>query len=134
MPLHNPVKEGGIISKTPCEIVIWKILPTIRSELARNLVQEYGLSQRESAKRLGLTDAAVSQYLSQKRGTTKVTDEKLKKEIREAARRIATEETEHVVAELCLICHYFKDLRLLGKMYKSETGEVLPDCLICAHD
>jgi len=95
-------------------------------------VTEHGLSQREAARRLGLTDAAVSQYLSQKRGTAKVADEGLKKEIREAARQIASGEGEPVVAQLCLICKYFNERRLLSKLYKSETGENLPECLICA--
>ena len=121
------------MSKTPCEIIIWKILPTMRSELARNLVEEFGLSQREAARRLGLTDAAVSQYLSKKRGTNRITDDGLKKEIRTAAERIANGESDHVVAELCLICNYFKEKKLLNKIYKTETGEALPDCLMCNH-
>jgi predicted transcriptional regulator len=121
------------MSKTPCEIIIWKILPTMRSELARNLVEEFGLSQREAAKKLGLTDAAVSQYLSKKRGTARITDDGLKKEIRASAKRIAEGKADHVVAELCLICQYFKERKLLNKIYKAETGENLPDCLICAH-
>jgi predicted transcriptional regulator len=119
--------------KTPCEIIIWKILPTIRSELARSLVQEFGLSQRETARRLGLTDAAVSQYLSEKRGTTRVENEALKKDIHEAASRIAEGKGDPVVAELCLICSHFKERKLLNKMYKEETGDALPDCLICSH-
>jgi predicted transcriptional regulator len=119
--------------KTPCEIIIWKILPTIRSELARTLVSEHNLSQREAARRLGLTDAAVSQYLSEKRGTTRITDEAIKKEIKEAAARIASERSEPVVTELCLICNLFKERKLLSKMYKSETGDTLPECLICTH-
>ena len=54
--------------KTPCETIIWKSLPCIRRELAMLLISEYGLNQKEAASRLGLTEAAVSQYLIGKRG------------------------------------------------------------------
>ena len=50
-----------------CEIIGKYVLPLFRSMLARELVQKYHLSQTEAAKKLGTTQAAVSQYLSSKR-------------------------------------------------------------------
>ncbi len=50
-----------------CEIIGKHVLPLFRSMLARELVQKYNLSQTEAAKKLGTTQAAVSQYLSSKR-------------------------------------------------------------------
>ncbi|MBA3044390.1 helix-turn-helix domain-containing protein, partial [archaeon] len=50
--------------KMPCEVIIWYILPGIRREITKSLLKN-GLSQREVAKKLGITDAAVSQYLSE---------------------------------------------------------------------
>ena len=50
-----------------CEIVGKYVLPIFRSMLAKELVQKHHLSQTEAAKRLGTTQAAVSQYLSSKR-------------------------------------------------------------------
>jgi hypothetical protein len=50
-----------------CEIIGKYALPTFRSLLARELVQKHHLSQTETAKKLGTTQAAVSQYLSSKR-------------------------------------------------------------------
>jgi len=40
----------------------------MRAEMVFRLVQRQGLSQSDAAKRLGVTRAAVSQYLSRKRG------------------------------------------------------------------
>ncbi len=50
-----------------CEVIGKYVLPIFRSMLAKELVQTYHLSQTEAAKKLGTTQAAVSQYLSSKR-------------------------------------------------------------------
>lgn len=50
-----------------CEVIGKYVLPIFRSMLAKELVQKYHLSQTEAAKKLGTTQAAVSQYLSSKR-------------------------------------------------------------------
>lgn len=50
-----------------CEIVGKYVLPVFRSMLAKELVQKYNFSQTEAAKKLGTTQAAVSQYLNSKR-------------------------------------------------------------------
>jgi predicted transcriptional regulator len=50
----------------PQELEVWYVIPAIRRELAKGLVAE-GLSQKQVAEKLGLTGAAVSQYLSDKR-------------------------------------------------------------------
>lgn len=50
-----------------CEIIGKYVLPVFRSMLAKELVQKYNFSQTEAAKKLGTTQAAVSQYLSAKR-------------------------------------------------------------------
>jgi len=42
----------------------------MRAEMVSRLVQKQGLSQSDAAKRLGVTRAAVSQYLSKKRGVS----------------------------------------------------------------
>ncbi len=46
--------------------------PPMRAEMVFRLVQREGLSQSDAAKRLGVTRAAVSQYLSRKRGAGEV--------------------------------------------------------------
>jgi len=52
----------------PCEIVAKKLMPTIRASIAEVLVKKYGFSIYETAKILGLTPAAISNYLLGKRG------------------------------------------------------------------
>ena len=50
-----------------CEIIGKYVLPIFRSMLAKELVQKFNLSQTEASKKLGTTQAAISQYLSSKR-------------------------------------------------------------------
>ena len=54
--------------KTPCEIVVWYVLPTIRREIAKELVDTYRMKQVDVGHLFGVTDAAISQYLKKKRG------------------------------------------------------------------
>lgn len=52
----------------PYELVVNKILPTIRARLAQVLLQDYDLRQVEVAEKLGVTQAAVSHYNTHTRG------------------------------------------------------------------
>ena len=51
-----------------CDTMVRNLLPPMRAEMVSRLVQKQGLSQSDAAKRLGVTRAAVSQYMSKKRG------------------------------------------------------------------
>ena len=53
-----------------CDTMVRNLLPPMRAEMVSRLVQKQGLSQSDAAKRLGVTRAAVSQYLSKKRGVS----------------------------------------------------------------
>lgn len=48
--------------------VVRYILPAIRAKLAKELVNKYGYRSKDAAEILGLTQAAVSQYMNSKRG------------------------------------------------------------------
>ena len=55
-----------------CDTMVRNLLPPMRAEMVVRLVQKRGLSQSDAAKRLGVTRAAVSQYISRKRGAGEV--------------------------------------------------------------
>jgi hypothetical protein len=55
-----------------CDIMVRKYLPAMRAEMVLRLVQREGISQSDAAKRLGVSRAAVSQYLSGKRGEPRI--------------------------------------------------------------
>jgi uncharacterized protein len=55
-----------------CDTMVRNLLPPMRAEMISRLVQKQGLSQSDAAKRLGVTRAAVSQYMNKKRGVCEV--------------------------------------------------------------
>ena len=96
------------MKKTLCEYIIWHGLPVIRKEIAASLVFKHGLSQRQAAIKLGITPAAVSQYLSKKRGKHKITDEVIIQEIHISADRIIEHGESIVIIETCRLCQLIK--------------------------
>lgn len=58
---------GGVFT-VPCEVTVKKILPALRAAIAITLVKNYDVTPYRAAKLLGLTPAAVSNYLSGRRG------------------------------------------------------------------
>jgi predicted transcriptional regulator len=51
-----------------CDALARTLLPQLRAEMVQRLVEHYGVSQSEVAKRLNVSRAAISQYISRKRG------------------------------------------------------------------
>lgn len=51
-----------------CERASADVLPRARALIARKLVEVYKLSRTEAAKRMGLTQPAISQYMKETRG------------------------------------------------------------------
>lgn len=88
---------------TPCDRYRWNILPTIRKELALCLIRDYNLTQAETARKLDLSRAAISQYLSGKRGDNGI-DEQLRYEIAYSAARITKQGNTIVTDEICRLC------------------------------
>ena len=94
--------------KIDCEEIVWYLLPLIRKEFAKSLIKDYGLTQRKAAEKLGITEAAVSQYVSKKRGDLKVTDVGIRREIKESTRRIIEGDIQVMKTETCRICHLLR--------------------------
>lgn len=118
--------------KIPCELVVWYVLPTIRREVAKELVKTHGMSQAEVARKFGVTDAAISQYLKKKRGENTLIEEspqygKFEDEIKVSAKRIA-ENTSEFATEMCRICSFVKSTGMLAKIYEVQMGCKPPAC------
>ena len=54
----------------PCEVAVKSLIPAIRSAIARKLIKTYRIKQIETANLLGITQTAVSKYVTNTRGTT----------------------------------------------------------------
>lgn len=111
------------MKQTPCEYMMWNGLPVIRKEIAESMIHKYGLTQKEAAEKLGVTPAAVCQYLSHKRGKIKITDQSVLEEINHSAERIIHQKEGSLVSETCRLC---KTL-IAKKIFPIECGSCPAD-------
>ncbi len=93
--------------RAPCETAVWHILPAIRSEVAKELVK-CGLSQKEISERLGITQPAVSQYVTSKRGTNVAMSDEVRVLILSLAQDVAEENEIDLNVRVCEICTCIK--------------------------
>lgn len=80
----------------------YKLLPSIRAMIARELVLNRGLSQEDVAKIMNVTQGAISQYLRKKRGR-KIEDNRIiNKLVKEFCDNL--NEENKFEEELCKLC------------------------------
>ena len=96
------------MKRAPCEYMMWNGLPVIRREITEKMINNFGLSQKEAAEKLGVTPAAVCQYLSKKRGKLNIIDKVMTEEITISAERIIKNNGTSLVVETCRICKVMK--------------------------
>jgi len=119
--------------KTPCELVVGKILPALRASVVKELSVKYDMKQSEIAKKLGITQASVSQYLSSARaGGTKVTESfpKIKTYADTISKRIVAGESRYEWS--VVLCEACKDIRSdeeFCRMHRIASN--LSGCDIC---
>ena len=124
-----------MLETMPQEIEVRYILPAIRRELAIVLIKENKQSQKEAANLLGLTEAAISQYLHSKRAKEVVFSDEVTGEIRKSAEKIMAEakNKQRVVAEIYRISNLTTVKHILCDLHRSQSKD-LKDCNICFED
>jgi predicted transcriptional regulator len=107
--------------KFPCENVVWYVLPAIRSELSKELAKV--MSQKEISEILGITQAAVSQYVSNKRGSKIEFQDDVMDAIHDLANDIAAGNLDNQASRICEICIKVReDETLCGLNCECESG------------
>jgi predicted transcriptional regulator len=112
----------------PQEIEAFYLLPALRRELARAL-KELGKDQKTIAELLGVTGAAVSHYISGKRGTDMELPPTFVKKVRERAKTVKDQASAYAQLQ-----HLVKDAnkaKLLCKMHLKMDKNVAPACKLC---
>ena len=92
-----------VIMETPCQKIVWDLVPAIRASLAIELVKK-GQSQATSAKLLGIAPSAVSQYISGKRGYRIEFQGETKELIEKLAQDLIDNKVDDFVVRICEIC------------------------------
>lgn len=122
--------------KTPCELVVGKILPTLRASVVRELSGKYKMKQSDIARKLGITQASVSQYLSATRGgNSKMLEEfpQIAEFADEISERIASGEDRYAWhGVLCKACKSIRENERFCELHRASTH--LSECDICRKD
>jgi len=111
----------------PQEIEVWYIIPAVRKELAKQLTKKHELSYEKAGIMLGVSKAAVSQYLSNKRANKIKLTPEVKKEVAKSAKIIA-ENPKTVLGEIQRILKFMKDKKCSCEVCKKFNKNVLNFC------
>ena len=114
----------------PQEIEVWYVLPALRKEIARVLIEK-GLKQKDVAKTMGITEASVSQYVKGKRGAELKFNKESRKTIEKKISRI-TKSPENFSKELSNLSKHIMNKGVVCNFHKKRDRKVPVKCSICS--
>jgi hypothetical protein len=115
--------------KMPQEIEVWYIIPAIRRELAKVLIKNHNLNQKQVAELLGITEAAISQYVKSKRAKEVIFDRNVLKEVKNSANKIV-KNNNLVMNEMYRLCKLFKVKKIVCGIHK-KNNKKYDKCNVC---
>ena len=119
-------------NQMPQEIEVWYIIPALRRELAKSMV-DLGLTQKQIAEKIGLTEAAVSQYLSSKRAKEVTFSQAVLDEIKKSAKRIV-ETKGNLVQEMIRLTNLTSVKHVMCDLHKKQDSKLPGGCNVCFDD
>jgi predicted transcriptional regulator len=122
----------------PCEVAVKSLVPSIRSAIAKELTETYGLKQKEVANLLGVTQTAVSKYTRHVRGTVIEIEEikEVQPIVKETVVLLAKGSISRyeLAGRFCEICEIIRRKRLLCELCKRLDPSIdIQKCFVCMH-
>ncbi|MBI3623489.1 helix-turn-helix domain-containing protein [Candidatus Pacearchaeota archaeon] len=114
----------------PQEIEVWYLVPALRREIAKNLITKHNLSQRQAAKILGITESAISQYLSSKRATEINFSKQELGEIEKTTQEII-KNPKNTTEFLYRLSVKFRGSDFICKLHRKHDPSFSKDCRLC---
>jgi hypothetical protein len=120
----------------PCEVAVKSLVPSLRSTIAKELTQTYGLKQKEVANLLGITQTAVSKYIRHVRGTVIEIGsiEEVRPMIDETVMLLANGglSRDELIGRLCKICAIVRRKRLMCELcQRADPSMGAQRCFVC---
>ena len=119
----------------PCEVGVKTVLPAIRAEMARGLVEKHGMKEQQAAEILGLSQSAISRYTTKNRGNIitignvpevqTLIDQMLNLLVREKSHQ-----TTEILKLLCETCKIIRQKGLMCQFCQKKTPK--PSAETCA--
>jgi len=111
----------------PQEIEVWYIIPAIRKEFAKILTKKYKLTLEKTGEILGVSKAAISQYLNKKRaGLVKIPAE-IRKEMENSA-ELMVKDNKIAVREIIRTLSLIKKIKCTCGVCKKYNKGILKQC------
>lgn len=120
----------------PYEMVSKSALPALRAMVAKRLREDYHLTQQEVAKRLGVTQASVSNYSRKARGVMidLEADSNVAKAADSVAMMLSSEghDERQALAVMTQVCDYIRFSHLMCNLHRDlEPGFRTEGCEAC---
>ena len=112
------------------EIEVWYVIPALRRELTKSMINDFNLTQKQIANILGLTEAAVSQYLHSKRAKDVVFSKAILDELKISAKRII-DTPEILLQEMIGLTKLTEVKHIMCDLHKKYDATVSENCDIC---
>jgi len=117
-------------NQMPQEIEVWYIIPALRREVAKSMIKSFGFTQKQVAQHMGITEAAVSQYINSKRAKEVVFSNAILKEIGKSAKRIA-EHQIRLIPEMMRLTKLADVKHVMCDIHYKQDINLPQDCNIC---
>ncbi|UCD72518.1 MAG: hypothetical protein JSW01_03425 [Candidatus Bathyarchaeota archaeon] len=119
--------------KPPCEIMTNYIMPAVRAHIARRLIEKHRFTQVSAAEKLGLTQSAMSRYLTSDRGTRTSLSDEVIHILEMIAEDLADQDSPSTmtIEQTCRICLSMRRSGDFCRLHR-ELDEKIPDsCDVC---
>ncbi len=115
----------------PSEIEAKSLIPAVRAILAKKLIREYSLKEEDVAKDLGITQAAVSNYVRGTRGDTELISKlesvrEIMRMIDDIAKDLSTNKayTPSTLAKFVGLCNYMRYTLIICDVHHSIESNI----------
>jgi len=120
----------------PCEVGVKTVLPAVKAMMAKSIVEKHGLNEQQAANLLGLSQSAVSRYISKERGNTLSIDKST--EVLALIEQMVTSliknpgNKEQTLSLFCQVCTSIRQKGLMCPYCQKEMSNKLGEkCLFC---
>ena|SRR3989338_8635175 len=111
----------------PQEIEVWYIIPAIRKRLAVCMTTHHGASYEKAGGILGISKAAVSQYIKSKRASQVTLHKDAQEEVCKSCELILTNK-HNATEEITRILTFIKKNKLPSVVCKKKRHGALAEC------
>ena len=118
------------------EVEARAVIPFLRTTVARILIDKYGLTQQQAAKKLGITQATISNYKNRSRGNIELylITKRIQSYSEQIADVIMVGENDIIITENFEIAlKFIREQGIIFDLHKElENNHVVKDCPLCA--